>query len=66
MTILSNAEFMDSTNAGSMSVEESLWSRIVCQIGSVFGRTWEYINEDMGLVEDEDGKHYLINDCEWM
>ncbi len=54
MTTMNKAESLDLTDAGSMPVEESLWSRIVCQIGSIFGRTWDYMNEDMGPVDASD------------
>ena len=54
MTTISNAEFLDHTEVGNISDGESLWSRIVCQIGSVFGRTWDYMNEEMGPVDASD------------
>ncbi len=48
MTTISNAEILDLTDTGSMSGEESLWSSIISQIGSLFGGLWNYMSEDMG------------------
>ncbi len=61
MTTINNVEILDLTTTESMPVEESLWSRIVCQIGILFGRGWDYMNEDMGPVDASD--HYFPTDA---
>ena len=62
MTTMNNAEFLDLTNAGNIAGREGFWSRIVRRIGLMFGRTWEYMNEDMGPIDASDD-YYPMGDC---
>ena len=63
MTTLNSTAAFDLTEARDLPAEESLWSRIITQLGIIFGRTFEYLNEDMRPVEGEDGNYYFIGGC---
>ena len=62
MTTMNNVEILDIADAGSMPAEESLWSRIIGQIGSMFGRMWGHMNENMGPV-DGSNDYFTMGDC---
>ena len=42
---------------------ESLWSRVLGKIGSVFGKALDYLAQDMGRVDDDGEFHFSGWDC---
>ena len=54
MTTMKNFEILDIADAGSIPAKESLWSRMVRQMASMFHRIWDHMNEGMGRAEGSD------------
>ncbi len=53
MTTLNDSINIAATFADKTYWAKSLWSRILGKLGNLFGKTLDYLTEDMGPVEEE-------------
>ena len=63
MTTLTTLADVENTIAENPTTGESLWSRILDEINRLIGKSWNYLNEDMGPVNGEDDFHFPDGFC---
>ena len=63
MTTLNNPANFELSIVEEALAGESLWSRILDQLGSLIGKSWSYLNEDMGSVDLDDDHHFTGGCC---
>ncbi|MFQ6027769.1 MAG: hypothetical protein ACE5Q6_09790 [Dehalococcoidia bacterium] len=63
MTMSINPAVAELTIAENTPGEENLWSRILYHLGTIFGRLWEHLNEDMGPLDGDDDCYYPTGGC---
>ncbi len=62
-TLNSSANIELTLDQNSPAGVEGFWSRVLEQLGVWFGKTWGYLNEDMGPVDPEDNNHFTGGCC---
>ena len=63
MTTLTTLADVENTIAENPTTGESLWSHILDEINRLIGRSWNYLNEDIGPVKGEDDFHFPDGFC---
>ena len=63
MTTLDGTPISALTETPDVPSRESIWDRIVFHLGTMFGRMWGYLNEDMGIANEDDGDYYSPGGC---
>ena len=67
MTTLITPADVELTVTGGPTAGESLWSRILNEINReisrLIGKSWNYLNEDMGPVNSQDDFHFTDGFC---
>jgi hypothetical protein len=59
-TLIEPADF-DLSVAENTPAGESIWSRILDRLEELVGKSWSYLNEDMGPVDRDDDYHFMYS-----